>query len=344
MPSYLGGKRRMAGVIFGEINKVIPRKHWPALTFLDAFMGGASIALSAKARGFGKVIGTDLALRSVTVGQALIANSRVKLMKEDVVRILAPRDGPPGRVEREMVPTVFTRSQARAIDNALAIAAQTEDVAKAALFRLLAMRVAMLAHPYSQIRGGTIHRLETQEYENITPSATYHYIDGLRLATVGKLWSLAQMINGGIFQGQGEVRQTDILEALPSIRADVIYADPPYASVMSYEKEYRVLDQILEGLNRPTSPFTKKGGAGQIDRLLERAVHIPVWLLSFGNAACTLEELEQKMSRLGRRTKALQLRYLHLPAVATETKKRENREFLVIGVDPDAALIKGAAA
>jgi len=344
LPSYLGGKRRLAGVIFGEINKVIPRKHWASLTFLDAFMGGGSIALSAKARGFGKVVGTDLALRSVTVGQAVIANRRVKLTKQDVVRILAPHGAPPGRVEREMVPNIFTHSQARAIDNALAIATKAEDVAKAALFRLLAMRLAMLAHPYSQIRAGTIHRLDTQEYENITPSAVYPYIDGLRLATVEKLWTLAQLINGGIFEGEAEVHQVDIIEALPNIRADVMYADPPYASVMSYEREYRILDQILEGFNRPTSPFTAKGGAGQIDRLLERATHIPLVVVSFGNAACTLEELEAKMTRLGRTTKAIAIKYFHLPAVATPKKKLENREFLVVGVDPGSALIKGEAA
>ncbi len=340
LPSYVGGKRRLAPVIFGEINKVIPRNHWSDLTFVDGFMGGASIALSAKARGFGKVIGTDLALRSVTIGQALIANNRVKVTKEDVVRMLAPREGPPGRVESDMVPAVFTRGQARAIDNALAIAAATLDTAKSALFRLLAIRMAMLAHAYGQVRPGTIHRLDTGEYEDITPSAAAHYIDGMRLPTVKNLWRLARLINGGIFQGSGEVHQTDIIEVLPSIQADIAYLDPPYANVCSYEREYRVLDQILEGLNRPTSPFTRRDGADRIDQLLERAQHIPLVVLSFGNAACTLEELEQKMTRLGRRTRAIALKYLHLPAVATPQKKIENREFLVIGVDPKSPLLQ----
>jgi hypothetical protein len=33
---------------------------------------------------------------------------------------------------------------------------------------------------------------------------------------------------------------------------------------------------------------------------------------------------------------AIALRYQHLPAVATEEKKRANREFLVVGWDPEA--------
>jgi hypothetical protein len=70
-----------------------------------------------------------------------------------------------------------------------------------------------------------------------------------------------------------------------------------------------------------------------IDSLLERARHIPVWVLSLGNAVVGVEELEAKMVRLGRKTKALEIAYQHLPAVATEEKKRTNKEFLVIGWD-----------
>ncbi len=135
-----------------------------------------------------------------------------------------------------------------------------------------------------------------------------------------------------------------VFDALPEIEADVAYFDPPYPGVMSYEREYKVIDEILEGASRKTSPFTAKDGANMLDGLFERAVHIPVWVLSLGNAIVSVEELEGKMAKHGRRTKAIALKYQHLPAVATDEKKRENREFVVVGVDPDAALIKGAAA
>src|SRR5437867_10797349 len=119
--------------------------------------------------------------------------------------------------------------------------------------------------------------------------------------------------------------KTDILEVLPTIQADVAYFDPPYPGVMSYEKEYRIIDEILEGSSRPTSPFTAKDGAGLLDTLFERATHIPIWILSLGNAVVGVEELEAKMAKHGRRTKAIELKYQHLPAVATAEKKRENR-------------------
>jgi hypothetical protein len=243
-----------------------------------------------------------------------------------------------------MTPSVFTREQGRFLDTALHVAMNAPDPAKGALIAFLAMRVALLAHPYSQVRKGTIHRMTTGEYESITESAVYHYVDGLRLTTPRKLWEIAQQINAGVFQGRGTVMKRSVLEALPEIQADVAYFDPPYPGVMSYEKEYKVVDEIFEGTSRPTSPFTAKDGAKMLDGLFERARHIPVWVLSLGNAVVSVEELEGKMAKHGRHTKAIQLKYQHLPAVATEEKKRTNLEFLVIGVDPASSLVKETAA
>jgi hypothetical protein len=296
-------------------------------------MGGGSVSLYAKAQGL-RVIATDIADRSMVIGEALIANSRVKLTREDVLRVAADRLGPPGPVEQGFVPKVFAKSQARFLDRTLAIANQTEDRAKAALLRLLAIRVALLAHPMSQVRSGTIHRLETGEYESITESCLYHYVDGLRLTRPRKLWDLAQQINAGVFQGEARVMKRSIIDALPEIDADVAYFDPPYPGVMSYEREYKIIDQILEGQAKPTSPFTAKDGAQMLDLLFERAQHIPLWILSLGNAVVGLDDLESKMKRLGRETRALEIHHQHLAAVATEEKKRQNREFLVVGVDP----------
>jgi adenine-specific DNA-methyltransferase len=340
---HLGGKRRLAPLIFREIDQIVPRRRWSELTLLDAFLGGGSISLYAKAQGF-SVLATDIAERAIVSGKAIVENSRVRLAREDVLRVLATTRSEPGRVESTMVPSVFTAEQARFIDSALRVASQMGDTSKAALIKFLALRVALLAHPYAQVRKGTIHRMTTGEFESITESAVYHYVDGLRLTTPARLWELAQQINAGVFEGRATVQKGDVMTLLPEIEADVMYADPPYSGgVMSYEKEYACIDEILEGARRPTSPFTAVDGDKMIDVLLGKALHVPIWVLSFGNVGTTLEELEAKMTRLGRRTKAVALKYQHLPAVATEEKKRENREYLVIGVDPDARLLRGAS-
>jgi len=336
---YLGGKRRLCPLIFREIDRLLPRRHWAGRTFLDGFLGGGSVSLYAKAMGF-RVVATDIAERAIAVGRALIENSRSKLTREDVIRLLTPNPEPPMRVEREMVPAVFTQNVARLIDRALAQAWVTPDPAKAALLKMLAIRVALLEHPMSQVRKGTIHRMASGEYEAITESCVHHYVEGLRLTQPERLWALAQQINAGVFQGEAQVLKENVFEVVSRIQADVFYADPPYPGVMSYEKEYRVIDEILEGASRPTSPFTAKDGAAMIDGLLERAQHIPIWLLSLGNEVVTIGELEEKMKRLGRETRALEIRHQHLPAVATAEKKEKNREYLVAGWAPASPLLR----
>jgi hypothetical protein len=295
------------------------------------------VSLHAKSQGF-RVTAYDIALRSIVVGEALIANSRTRISREDIVAALAMPERDLAPRAMPLVPAVFTQNVGRVLDQLLTAADRSFDRAKAALLRLLAIRVAMLAHPMSQVRPGTAHRATTGEWESITPSCLSHYVDALRLDTPAKLWHLAQKTNAGVFPGHGEVHQGSVLDALPSIRADIAYFDPPYSGVMSYEKEYRIIDQLLEGTTRETSPFTARDGAAMIDTLLERAQHIPIWVLSFGNATVTLADLEAKMTRQGRRTRAIAIRYQHLPAVATEEKKQVNREYLLIGVDPATTL------
>jgi adenine-specific DNA methylase len=335
LPPYLGGKRRLCPLIFREVDRLLPRRDWPDCTFLDGFLGGGSVSLYAKAQGF-RVVSTDIASRSIAVGDALIGNSRVRLTREEILKLAADPGGPAAAIETRFAPGTFTKEQARFFDRTLAAADQTADRARAALYRMLVIRVALLAHPMSQVRAGTIHRLETGEYESITESCLGQYVDGMRLTRSDRLWEMSQHINRGVFAGEATVLQRSVLEALPSIPADVAYFDPPYPGVMSYEKSYRVLDEMLEGTTRATSPFTAKDGAAMIDGLFERALHVPIWLLSLGNAMVSIDELESKMSRLGRTTKAIEIDYQHLPAVATEEKKATNKEFLVVGWDEAA--------
>lgn len=343
LPPFNGGKRRLAGVIFGAIDRVLPRAEWPRLTFVDAFLGGGSVALFAKAQGFGKVLGIDIALRSVVIGEALIANSRVRLTEDVVTRVLAPRSDGSGPVERDLSPQAFTQSQARVIDNALVLARQSQDPAKAALLMLLAIRIALAAHPFSYARKGMIGKLTTGEYETITPTALPQYVRGLRLASFPQLWDLAERINQGVFEGCGDMLDGDALEILPKIEPDVVYADPPYAATRGYEAAYKVIDQILGEKTRPTSPFTAQGGARMIDVLLERTKHVPLVVLSFGNETVSLQELEQKMVQRGRETRAIEIPYARLAALSKGEKSGRDRELLVLGWDPESALLRTAA-
>ncbi|MFA6415814.1 MAG: DNA adenine methylase [Candidatus Paceibacterota bacterium] len=79
LPSYFGGKRKLVKYIFKPIKKTEG-------VFIDAFLGGGSVSLYAKAKGY-KVIANDIAFRSVIIGRALISNNSVKLETEDLARL-----------------------------------------------------------------------------------------------------------------------------------------------------------------------------------------------------------------------------------------------------------------
>jgi len=338
LPPYLGGKRRLCPLIFRELDRILPRRTWPNLTFLDGFLGGGSISLYAKAQGL-RVVATDIAERSIVVGRALIENSSVRFAREDILRVAAGNGNPPGPIQQRYVPAVFTQSQARLLDRILATAAEARDAVKGALLQLLAIRVALLAHSMSSVRRGTIHRLTTGEFESITPSCVGDYVNGLRLGRPERLWRLAEQINGGVFQGEAKVVKADIVQTLPTIYADIAYFDPPYPGVASYEKEYKIIDEILEGSSLEKSPFSAKGGAAMLDSLFDHAKHIPVWILSLGNAEVTLEELEQRMRRHGREVRSTAVKYMHKASVASEEKRRQNREFILVAWNPAAKLL-----
>jgi 16S rRNA G966 N2-methylase RsmD len=338
---YLGGKRRLCPLVFREIDRVLPRRLWSGLTLLDGFSGGGAISLFAKAQGF-RVVAVDIAERAHIVAQGLVANSRVRLTRDDVLRLLVPRTGEAGPVESTYAPSAFTVEQARFLDNALDAADRSADQAKRALYRLLAVRVAMLVHPLSQVRPGTIERVTSGGWESVSEKCVRHYVEGPRILRIDRLWPLAQRINVGVFEGQGTAIKGDIFEVLSTVQADVAYFDPPYAGTRSYEAEYKTLDAILGDAERPMSAFSRRAGAGMLDEVLRCAAHIPVWVLSFGNAVADLADLEAKMKALGRETRATAVQYAHKESVASEAKKALNKEFVVVGWDPDSALLHRA--
>jgi hypothetical protein len=148
LPPYLGGKRRLCPIIFREIDRVIPRHEWRRLTFLDAFLGGGSLSLAAKARGL-DVTACDIATRSIVIGEALIANGSVRLSREDLSRVLATPLAEIAPNAMTLVPEVFTENVGAVLDRLLHAAGRATIQAKAAMLRLLAIRVEMLAHQMS---------------------------------------------------------------------------------------------------------------------------------------------------------------------------------------------------
>jgi len=337
LPRYFGGKRKLCPVIFREIDQVFPRATWGKLTFVDAFLGGGAGSRYAKGHGFGRVVCNDLARRSAIVGQALIANDRTQLVKEDVLRLYREHPDNQHEIEQRYVPDLFSPEQARFFDNALAVAQTTVHPEKQALLQLVLMRLMMAIRPMSQFQPHEVRKAFGGDLDGVSPNRVASYVEGLRLTGLSSVWDNAEAVNDGVLPGKGEVHQSDAAEFVAEVRGEVCYLDPPYAGTLAYEKAYRALDEIFEETQRPSSRFSLAGAVEALDELLGLAWHFPLVVLSFGNEKTSGAQLGELMAKHGRQTKVVEFEYRHMPSMASEEKNARNRELLVLGWKPEAA-------
>ena len=330
LPPYFGGKRSLVGEIF---------KHVPppaqAPVFIDAFLGGGSVSLYAKARGY-RVIANDIALRSHIVGKALIENSRVTIATEDVVRLFVPNARAGDFVQRCFSPDAFTRKHARFLDLALANVGEMDEE-KRWLMQLLVVKYMFRMRPMGNFGAKTIvHQLEAGDWDEMNPNYVREALNRrINCHPKRNAEILAREINRGVFaNGQAnEAIQGDVFDLLDRVRGDVAYFDPPYYGTMSYESALKPVDDILRGEERPAerSVFSQEGAMRFIDRLFEKARHVPLWVMSFGNARVSLEELVALMKKHRSRVEARAIEYVHCTGLVGEERKRANREFILVG-------------
>ncbi len=331
LPPYFGGKRRLCPRIFREIARVHPRETWPALRLVDPFLGGGSVSLYAKAQGFGVLCG-DLAERSVIIGKALIENYGLRLTQEDLLRLFVAADDNRHLIEKRYVPDCFALSAARFLDNAFAVVAQFEDEMKRSLLHLLLIKYIYWMRPHSKFSSpGAFNRPFAEErWDDI--KATYkHAIAANATHPLPAVRALAQDINRAIARGAQACRvmKGDALETIRAgEEAEVLYLDPPYSGTLSYEEEYRILDEIL-GERHETSAFSERDGLNHLVSLLEQCGAYPLWVISYGNAVADLEAVRSAVERF-RPTRAVEIAYSHMNAVATQAKREANREFIIL--------------
>lgn len=320
LPAFFGGKRRLVPLLFALLAEVLAPAAWTTATLIDAMVGGGAVALHAKALGF-HVVASDAALRSVVVARALIANSRVRLSRADILRILAAAtsDGPAGA----FVPGVFTAGQAALLNGLLAVAAGLGEPHES-LVQLLAVKFALRSQPMSQLRGTDARAAAGGDYDRVSPRRLRHYINARRWETPAGLWALAQEINLGVFGGSGVAEQGDARAVLARTPADVAVLDPPYPGTARYQDEYAVLDALL-GDSPDLADLT-------LDGLLEAAAHIPVIVLTYGGPHVALEDVTAAVARHRRVVRAVSVPYPHLASLASAQRRAADREYLVVAV------------
>lgn len=331
LPPYFGGKRRLCPRIFREISRLYPVETWRRLRLVDPFLGGGAVSLYAKARGFGVLCG-DLAERSVIVGQALIANHSVRLSDADLLRLFVPAQGNQHRLEASYVPDCFTPEAARFLDNAFAAADEIHDLTKRALLRLVLVKYLFSLRPHAHFSSPNAFNRPFAEGRFDDIKGTYRYAVAANAQhPLAALRRIARTISRSIVHGAQPCRalKCDAREAIAAgAGADVLYLDPPYPGTLSYESEYRVLDDLL-GEQHSASGFSAPDGLGALAALLEHCADYPLWVISYGNAVADLDEVVRVVEAF-RPVRAIEIAYAHLPSMASPEKRANNREFLLM--------------
>ncbi len=330
LPAYYGGKRKLVKAIF----KVAPPAS-QAPTFADAFLGGGAVSVMAKALGY-RVLANDIAERAYIVGKALIENNRVKFTEEDVNRLFleAPNEG---FVQANFCPEYILTKHANFLDNAFAIVRKMEDGPKKYLCLLLLVKYIFYLRPFSHFTNTTFNILMEENHIERIKGRTFHAHIKAALRPIPEvLRDLVKAINAGVIDNaqENQVYRLDAREFLQKIEADMVYFDPPYSGTTDYEANYRILDQILKGKisQAQKSEFSRKDGMKFLDEVFRAARHIPIWIVSMGNAggASDLGGLQEIISRY-RQTEIHRIKYRHIPAVAGKEHQSKNEKYLIVG-------------
>src|SRR5690606_4739904 len=136
---------------------------------LDAFSGGGSVSIYAKAKGY-RVIANDIAERSHIVAKALIENSTVRIEPDDVLRLFVANPNQNHFAETELCPDVLTSKQAKFLDTAIANARAMPEP-KRWLMMLLVVKYVLRMRPMGNFGAKTIiHQMEAGDWQSINPN------------------------------------------------------------------------------------------------------------------------------------------------------------------------------
>jgi len=166
---YLGGKQRLAPLIFARLGEVVSRARWRGMTFAHPLLAGESISLYARAQGL-RALASDIAERSAVVGLALLDNSHTRLRLVDLCQMQAqPAANYRHIAEDELVSRVLDGEPAAFADRALHNVSELPEP-KQSLLQVLLVKWLLGLHPTCCLTAGDAEAAAKRDYDQVSPS------------------------------------------------------------------------------------------------------------------------------------------------------------------------------
>ena len=297
--NYIGSKQKLIDWIWANTPDGIKAA-------ADMFSGSSVVGYMYKSKGLA-VIANDRLQYCFHIARAIVENDGDVLSDDDIDALLAGNPKSGDFVQKNFNGIYFAKGVHSIIDTIRANIDNLDGYKKdTALFALGKTCITG--------KGGFGHFTTTQGTDERKDSPD-HFRDRFKknCQRIGKL----------IFKGEQacKAHNEDVIDALPKVKADVAYFDPPYATRFSqtnYEKAYHFIEglmtywddkEIIEGSKTRSYQVEHRGirknNANQFfTDFLSAAKHIPNWIISYRDQAYPSEpELKKIIAGTGKKSR-----------------------------------------
>ena len=323
--NYIGNKEKIAKWICDQFPA-------DAETLFDAFSGGCSLSYEAKCRGL-EIYTNDILKINYHIANALVKNNDILLNKNDIETIFK---GEPfeGFMFKNYSEIYFFPQECKELDLYRLNIELLESEEKKSLAFALMRRAMIRKMPYSRftLNWGKIVQLRDEEYSYKkykrrrayhNQSFKHHFLQNLN------------EYNQAVFNNDKNniAYNDDIFNLLETVKADIIYLDPPYTGTMNnYFGFYGLVDDFITSeVTKPfENNFVNKNSATELfDKLFSKLNNFKYWYLSYNNSSFpNKNELLYLLGKYSDNVDVIERK--HNYQITGKSKKEKNKEFLFI--------------
>jgi len=239
--NYMGSKRKLMSWIWAHTPEGVE-------TVLDLFSGGANVAYYYKKKGL-LVIANDLLKYPYHIARAAVENSSVTLSEEDIEMLLSENKEAGDFIVRNFHGYYFTKQILEFLDNTYA------NIQKLTGYKKDIALFALGASCKAKSSFGEFHRSKKALTKPLSEYPSLEKHKGSQLGNIPitefkeSFVRYIRHANSLVFDNGKECKayNKEALKLLPEVKADVVYADPPYITKFNFN-DYEADNHFVEGL------------------------------------------------------------------------------------------------